>query len=127
VKKLLFIGFGGFLGALLRYGFSGLIQNWLKSITFPFGTLATNLLGCFSIGFISQMVDSFGVFSDETRAFILIGLLGAFTTFSTFDNETFNLIREGNLFLSFINVGLQVFLGLGAVWLGHILVIILWR
>lgn len=125
--KLFLIGVGGFTGALLRYGLSGFVQNWSKSISFPYGTLATNLLGCFLIGLFSQLAESYGVFSDDTRGFVFVGLLGAFTTYSTFGNETFNMLREGEAFLSFANIGLHLILGLGTIWLGRIMVITLWR
>lgn len=125
--KLFLIGLGGFTGALLRYGLSGLVQNWSKSISFPYGTLATNLLGCFLIGLFSQLAESYGLFSDEIRGFVFIGLLGAFTTYSTFGNETLNMLREGQAFLSTVNVGLHLILGLGAIFLGRIMVLSLWR
>ena len=125
--KLFLIGLGGFVGTLLRYGFSGLVQNWSKSVTFPYGTLAVNLLGCLVIGFLSQLVESYGIFSSETRGFVLIGLLGAFTTYSTFANETANLARDGQGALSLANMGLHLFLGLAAVWLGRVIVNSVWR
>ena len=125
--KLFLIGLGGFAGALLRYGVSGLVQNWSNSVSFPYGTLAVNLLGCFLIGSLSYLAEAYGVFSVETRAFVFVGLLGAFTTYSTFGNESFNLLREGETFLSFANIGLHLILGLGAIWLGRIMVASLWR
>jgi len=125
--KLLLIGLGGFIGALMRYGVSGFVQQWSQSISFPYGTLATNLLGCFLIGSLSQLAETYGFFTSETRAFVFIGLLGAFTTYSTFGNETFNLIREGESLLSLANVGLHIILGLGAIWLGRIVVLSIWR
>lgn len=127
LSKLFLVGLGGFVGAILRYGFSGLVQDWSKSISFPYGTLATNLVGCLVIGALSQLAESFGVFSSETRAFIFVGLIGAFTTYSTFGNETLNLIREGETFLSLANIGLHIILGLGAIWIGRILVVTVWR
>jgi len=127
MTKLFLIGLGGFAGALLRYGVSGLIQNLSKSIAFPYGTLAVNLLGCLAIGFLSQLAESYGVFSSEARAFVLVGLLGAFTTYSTFANETVNLARDGQGSLSLVNLGLHIFLGLAAVWLGRVIVNSLWR
>lgn len=125
--KIFIIGLGGFTGALLRYGLSGVVQNWSKSISFPYGTLATNLLGCLLIGLFSQLTESYGLFSEETRGFVFIGLLGAFTTYSTFGNETLNMLRGGEAMLSIVNVGLHLILGLGAIWLGRIMVISLWR
>ena len=125
--KVLVIGLGGFMGAILRYSISGIVQNWSKSVSFPYGTLAVNLLGCLLIGFLSQLVESYGIFSPETRSFIFIGLLGALTTFSTFGNESVNLLREGENLLSFANVGLHLVLGFGAVWVGRTIVLSLWR
>jgi len=118
MNNLLIIGLGGFMGALLRYGVSGFIQNWSKSLTFPFGTLTVNLIGCLLIGIFTQLAESRGIFSSEARSFVLNGLLGAFTTFSPFGNETVSLIKEGKDFLSFANIGLHLILGLSAVWLG---------
>jgi CrcB protein len=125
--KLLLIGLGGFAGALLRYSVSGLAQNWSNSIAFPFGTLAVNILGCFLIGGLSQAAESQGVFSPETRSFVFIGLLGAFTTYSTFGNESVNLMLDGNSQLSMVNVGLHLGLGLGAVWLGRFVGLLIWK
>ena len=75
--KLLIIGLGGFAGAILRYGLSGAIQSTSKSISFPFGTLGVNLIGCFFIGLFSYLVETRGMFSPETRLFLAIGLLDA--------------------------------------------------
>lgn len=127
MQNLLLIGMGGFMGALLRYGVSGLIQNWSKSINFPYGTLVVNLLGCLLIGALSQVAETRGVISSEARAFIFIGLLGAFTTFSTFGNDTVSLFRDGENLLSYLNIGLHLVLGLSAVWLGQTLVSQPWK
>jgi len=127
MQNLLLIGLGGFMGALLRYGVSGLVQSWSKSINFPYGTLAVNLLGCLLIGMLSQVAEVRGVISPETRSFIFIGLLGAFTTFSTFGNDTVSLFRDGENFLSYINIGLHLVLGLSAVWIGQSLISQPWK
>jgi CrcB protein len=127
MQNLLLIGIGGFMGAILRYGVSGIIQNWSKSVQFPYGTLMVNLLGCLLIGALSQVAEARGVISSEARSFIFIGLLGAFTTFSAFGNDTVSLFREGENLLSFINIGLHLALGLSAVWLGQTLVIQPWK
>ncbi len=125
--KLLLIGLGGFAGALLRHIVGGLFQNWAKTNSFPYGTLAVNILGCFLIGVLSQAAESQGVLSPETRSFVFIGLLGAFTTYSTFGNESVNLMMDGNSQLSLVNVGLHLGLGLGAVWLGRVLGVFIWK
>jgi CrcB protein len=127
VLKLCIIGAGGFSGAVLRYLVSGWVQYRSGSIVFPFGTLAVNLIGCFFIGLLSFLVESRSMFSPETRSFILIGLLGAFTTFSTFGNETLGLIRDNRVDLALVNVGVQVFFGVGMVWIGRIVAAAIWR
>ena len=127
MSNLLFIGFGGFLGSILRYLFSGYVQGLLRSADFPYGTIAVNLTGCLIIGFLSQLAESQGVFTSETRAFLFIGLLGGFTTFSTFGNETMNLFRDSENIFAFLNVALHFLLGLGAVWLGRTFAYLIWR
>ena len=119
MSKLIIIGLGGFTGALMRYGISGFVQALAKNITFPFGTLAINILGCLLIGAIAQWVEIQASFSADARDFIFIGLLGAFTTFSTFSNETFSLIQHGAMLLALENVGMHLIFGIGAVWLGR--------
>ncbi|MCJ7716877.1 MAG: fluoride efflux transporter CrcB [Anaerolineales bacterium] len=125
--NVLLVGLGGFLGALLRYSVSGVVQQWSKSINFPYGTLVVNLLGCLLIGGLSQVAEMRGYVSAEARSFVFVGLLGAFTTFSTFGNDTVSLYREGQDLLSLLNIGLHVVLGLSAVWLGRTLVSFPWK
>jgi CrcB protein len=118
--KLSLIGAGGFTGAVLRFLVSSWVQGCSSSLVFPFGTLAVNMIGCLLIGFLSALVEIRAIFSPETRSFVLIGLLGAFTTFSTFGNETLNLIRESRIELALLNAGGQVLVGVFLVWLGRI-------
>jgi CrcB protein len=127
VYNILLIGAGGFIGSILRYLFSGTIQGLLKSADLPYGTLAVNFIGCLVIGFLSQVAESQGAFRPETRAFVFIGLLGGFTTFSTFSNETFNLFRDTENLLAYGNIAMHIILGLGGVWLGRTLAHLLWR
>jgi CrcB protein len=121
--KLLIIGLGGFLGSVMRYLLSGAVQRWAGSIGFPVGTFAVNLVGCFLIGLLGGLAESRQVFGPELRTFLLIGVLGGFTTFSTFGYETFNLMRDGQLASAIANCGLQVILGVVAVWAGYSLAI----
>lgn len=122
MRNLILVGLGGFLGAILRFSVSDLVQNWFRSVSFPSGTLVVNLLGCFLLGGLSHAAELRGLMSAEARAFMFIGLLGAFTTFSTFGNDTVSLIRKGEQVLSLLNIGLHLGLGLTAVWLGQTLV-----
>jgi CrcB protein len=88
-------------------------------MTFPLGTLAVNLVGCLCIGLLTGLADARQVLAAEARAFLLIGVLGAFTTFSTFGHETFVLMREGEPMRVLANVAGHVILGLGCVWAGY--------
>ena len=80
----------------------------MKNNGFPYGTLVVNVIGCFIIGLLAQYGESRGVFSNESRAFIFIGILGGFTTFSSFGNETFNLARDSQIMNALANVGANV-------------------
>ena len=115
------VGSGGFLGALARYGLSGLVHRQLPLAAFPYGTLVVNMLGCLGIGAIAGLVESRQLFGPEFRTFALIGVLGAFTTFSTFGYETLAMIRDDEYLRAAANVGLHVILGLALVWLGYAL------
>ena len=127
MSKVFLVGTGGFIGSVLRYLVSGYVQQITRSIQFPYGTLAVNLIGCFIIGFLSQLADAHGVFTAESRALVFVGVLGGFTTFSTFGNETLNFLREGENFSALVNVGAHIVLGLGAVWLGRNAAYLIWR
>jgi len=126
VGKLFLAGIGGFIGSSLRYAVTGYVQTWSRSIDFPYGTLAVNLIGCFLIGFLSQLAESRGVFTAESRTFVFIGILGGFTTFSAFGNETMNLWREGENALAMANIAAHLLLGLGAVWASRALAYQIW-
>lgn len=127
LRTLFLIGTGGFIGSILRYLLSGYAQQLSKSIQFPFGTLAVNLVGCALVGFIAELADQRGVLSGETRAFLVVGLLGGFTTFSAFGNETMNLLRGGELWLASVNIIGHMLLSLIAVWLGYSTAYLLWK
>lgn len=124
---VLLVGSGGFIGAVLRYGLAGLVQNRASLATFPHGTLAVNLIGCFLIGSLAGLVDTRQLFSPEFRIFALIGLLGGFTTFSTFGYEAFVMLRAGEYVRSASYVVLHVVLGLALVWSGYLLAVSRWN
>ncbi len=127
MTNILLVGAGGFMGSILRYLVSGYIQQSTKSIDFPFGTLAVNLIGCFVIGFLAQLAEARGMFTSESRSFVFVGILGGFTTFSSFGNETLNLARDSQIMNALANVGANVILGLFAVWLGRTVSYLIWR
>lgn len=115
--QTLTIALGGAAGAVLRYWTSSGVYA-LTGRDFPYGTLVVNVLGSLAMGvLVVLMVEREGV-PPELRAGILVGLLGAFTTFSTFSFETLALLEQGRLLAVFGNVGLSVITCIGACWLG---------
>ncbi|WP_456455660.1 fluoride efflux transporter CrcB [Thermovibrio sp.] len=115
MSSLVFIGLGGFFGAIARFLISGWVQRFF-SFTFPVGTLAVNVLGSFLIGFLFLLFEDF--ISPNLKGALITGFLGALTTFSTFSYETTTLIMEGALFRAVLNVLLNVLLCLTATYLG---------
>jgi CrcB protein len=89
--------------------------------------LTVNLIGCFVIGFLGQLAETRGIFGSETRLLVFIGLLGGFTTFSSFGNDTLNLARSGQMINALVNVFVNVTFGLVLVWVGRTLAYLLWR
>ena len=118
LRNLLLVGAGGFLGSIGRY----LVGGWthrLVGAAFPYGTLAVNVIGCLLIGFLGGLADTRQLFSAEARLFLFLGVLGGFTTFSSFGYETFAFARSGEFLFAGLNIVLQLVLGLTAVWLGY--------
>jgi CrcB protein len=110
------IAFGGAIGTLLRYIISGLDYKFSNGI-FPVSTLVINLAGSLIIGFLWGLFERFAV-SPNVRMFIFIGILGGFTTFSTFGLESFNLIRDGEYRIMLMNLILTNFFGIALVFVG---------
>jgi CrcB protein len=120
--NLVYVGAGGFFGSIGRYLLAGAVYQMFPKLNFPTGTAVVNILGCFLIGIISGLAEMRNLLSPEMRFFILIGLLGGFTTFSTFGFETVALLRDGAFLAALANVLLQVIIGISAVWIGFNLV-----
>ncbi len=125
--NVLLVGVGGFIGSIARYIVSGLAHQVFSRTTFPVGTVLVNITGCLAIGVLSHLAEFYGVFTDRARAFVFIGIIGGFTTFSTFANETYGLFRSGDQMAALVNVGVQVILGVICVWLGRDLAYVIWR
>ncbi len=117
MKMILLIACGGAVGAILRYAAS-LGVYALMGRGFPYGTLFVNVTGSLLMGVLSIIMLERWNIGPEWRAAILVGLLGSFTTFSTFSIETLNLLEQGDLLRAFANILLSVIVCLAAVWLG---------
>jgi len=127
MERVLWAGVGGFLGSALRYLAGGWLARVKGAAAFPWETLAINVAGCLVIGALAALAETRGLFAGTTRVFVFVGILGGFTTFSTFGYETFQLLRAGQLAAACASAGMQLVLGLGAVWAGDTLVRAIWR
>ena len=118
----LWIAVGSALGGVARFWCSGVAARFMGE-TFPWGTIIVNVVGCFIIGFFATITGPDGrVFSDTlTRQFVMIGILGGYTTFSSFSIQTLNLVQDGEWWLAGANIALSVVACLVAVWLGFVL------
>ncbi|HEY1384410.1 MAG TPA: fluoride efflux transporter CrcB [Dongiaceae bacterium] len=124
----LWVALGGALGSAARYWCSGLVANAVGE-TFPWGTLIVNVSGSLLIGFTATVSGPDGRFliPPEARQFMMVGILGGFTTFSSFSLQTLTLARDGEWLLAGANVVGSVVLCLIAVWVGHMLAVLVNR
>jgi len=116
-QKLVLLALAGALGTLARYGLTGVIQRAAGS-DFPYGTLVVNVSGCFFAGLAWMLFEGRGALSSESRVVILVGFLGAFTTFSTLVLETGNLLRDAEWVRACGNLALNCSIGLAALFCG---------
>jgi CrcB protein len=114
------VALGGALGSVARYASTGVAARWL-GVGFPYGTLFVNVVGSYAIGVLGTLALASGraLATTDARAFLIVGILGGFTTFSSFSLETLNLARAGNLSGAATNIALSFVLCLAAVWLGY--------
>jgi len=115
--RLALIFIAGGCGCLLRYGLAGWAQR-LGNGSFPVGTLTVNVIGCAALGLLASLFTGPMLIREEYRLAILVGLLGGFTTFSTFGYETITLTNDGQFGIASLNLLLSNGLGLATVWLG---------
>lgn len=110
---------GGGIGATMRYGLQGVVHR-IVGAGFPYGTLMVNVLGSFAIGFLMALFEDRFIVNPSLRVFLTIGILGGFTTFSSFSYETIALFRDGSFVPALMNVTLSLLGCLGATGLGII-------
>jgi CrcB protein len=125
--RVLLVGIGGFVGAVGRYWLSGVIQDMATRSSFPLGTLVVNFTGCLAIGLLSELAEARGFLGPDARALLFVGLLGGYTTFSAFANETVAAFRAGAELVASLNVLVTVTACLGGVWGGRALAALIWR
>jgi CrcB protein len=119
MQKTIFIALAGVVGTLVRYWLSGFVARQYGE-NFPWGTLIVNLIGSFLAGALYHLAEERLLISPTLRTIILIGLIGGFTTFSSYGLQTFTLLRDGQIGLATLNVALSNVLGLFMVWTGYV-------
>lgn len=120
MKEAVIVFLGGGIGSAFRYWLTGSVYHYIKP-TFPYGTLVVNVTGCFLIGFLMAVFEERFVVQPLLRLFLTLGILGGFTTFSTFSFETVELLREGSTISGLMNVLLSLGGCLAATFLGNVL------
>jgi CrcB protein len=117
VHKYLLVGIGGFAGAVVRYGVGTFVTQRM-GLRFPYGTFLINVSGCFLIGFFMHLLAERGVLDLHWLYVVVIGFIGAYTTFSTFEYETMRALQDGQIGIGLLYVGSSVLVGFVMVWVG---------
>jgi CrcB protein len=118
LKNILIVALGGSIGSVARFLVSKL-NLYVNFFSIPIGTLTVNIIGSFIIGFLTGVSDKSTLLSAEWRLFLMVGICGGFTTFSSFTNENLMLMHNGQLLSVLLYTGLSIFLGFVAVYLGY--------
>ncbi|MBX9942142.1 MAG: fluoride efflux transporter CrcB [Candidatus Obscuribacterales bacterium] len=119
--QFLYVFLGAGLGGVCRYFSSTNLHKFFPELGFPIGTFFVNMVGCFFIGLIAQLAETKTALGGDVRLFLTVGVLGGFTTFSSFGYETVQLIKDGEIWLALLNAFGQLALGLVFVWLGIVI------
>jgi len=119
MKQILLVGIGGFIGSIARYFVSKLNLSW-HFLSIPMGTLTVNIIGSFIIGFIVGVSAKSELITPGLRLFLMVGICGGFTTFSSFTLENMTLMQNGQFLSVLIYTGLSIFFGFLAVYLGYV-------
>lgn len=120
MKQLLIVGLGGFIGSIARFLVQKLNLHW-HFLSIPVGTLTVNIVGSLIIGFLAGISAKSEILSPSLRLFLMVGICGGFTTFSSFTNENLTLIQNGQIFSMLLYTGLSIMFGFFAVYLGYII------
>lgn len=123
MKDIIIVGLGGFLGAISRYKIGGLILHHTVNHKFPFSTFFINLIGCFLIGILAGMAEKHHLINPQIKLLLITGLLGGFTTFSSFSLESIYLIKRGEFLIALLYGVSSLVLGILLAYLGDFLAI----
>lgn len=116
--QMILVGLGGFFGSGLRFALGGWVQRLFPYSQMPLGTMTVNIVGCLLIGFLGGLAEQRQLLDTGLRLFLLVGVLGGFTTFSTFAYESLALAQDSLYLKMLVNIVGQVTLGFSAAWLG---------
>jgi CrcB protein len=119
MRQILLIGLGGFIGTIGRFFVSKLNIYW-HFLAIPMGTLTVNVVGSFIIGFIVGISQKSAILTPDMRLFLMVGVCGGFTTFSSFTNENLMLMQNGQFLTAFLYTALSIILGFLAVYFGYV-------
>lgn len=122
ITHLFIVSMGGFIGSAARLLVYRLAHRLLPVRLFPVGTFSVNVTGCLVIGILGGLTEHLEVLGPGLRLFLFVGILGGFTTFSSFGYETLSLLRADHMLMALANIFVHLFAGLGAVWIGYTLV-----
>lgn len=117
-KSILYIGMGGFIGSVARF-FMSRLNISIDFLSIPVGTLSVNVIGSFIIGFLTGISEKSNILSNDLRLFLMVGICGGFTTFSSFTNENLMLMHNGQFLSILLYTGLSILFGFLAVYLGY--------
>lgn len=118
MKDILIVGFGGFLGAVSRYKLGGIILHNTVNHRFPYSTFTINLIGCLLIGFLAGLAERHHLINPQIKLLLITGILGGFTTFSSFSLESIFLIKRGEFFIALLYGVLSLILGVTLAYFG---------
>lgn len=119
--NIILVGIGGFVGAVSRYLLGLGINALAPASKFPFGVMAANIIGSFMIGILWGIAEGNPIFKDKYALFLIVGVLGGFTTFSSFSLDNLKLLSEGLFLYAIMNMIISVSAGLFFTWLGFLL------
>ncbi len=118
MESIFLVGIGGFIGSIMRYFVTIWSKGLFQDLSFPLGTLIANITGCLFLGLFNGWAEHHQFFTPQVRLFMFVGILGSYTTFSTFSYETIKMMQNGDSFQAFLNITLQVLVGLFAAFIG---------